>query len=84
MNIDRATLDRELAAARAQQQQFVRLLEQAVGAEKALMKMLEIMDRPAGRPFDADKEEAAKTVAGWHPEYDVAYPVEGRSNGAAQ
>lgn len=47
MHIDRSTLERELENIRQQQQQMVRAVEQATGAEKAVMAMLSLLDKKA-------------------------------------
>jgi len=62
MQIDRPTIERELAAVRAQAQQAANVLQQATGAEKAFLAMLTILDTEdaediAKREADAIRDE---------------------------
>ena len=48
MIIDRQVLESELRSVRDQQQQAAKVLEQTIGAEKAILAILQVLDRPDG------------------------------------
>lgn len=82
MNIDRTAIERELSAVRAQLQQAAQVLQQAIGAEKALNAMLTILDTEAAAEATADPEQHVRDIAA---QLGVAHLLNSKSfNGAAQ
>jgi len=61
MQIDKAFIERELAAVRAQVQQAHAVLQQATGAEKALLAMLAILDTEDAAPAKSSKAAKGAT-----------------------
>jgi hypothetical protein len=66
MNIDRARLERELEIVLEQQQEIARMLQQAIGAEKAFRALISLLDdamHAPGMPEFVDMTDKEKIDA---------------------